>query len=133
MSNLPGSPLTNDPDPHPSARDLEQHILISMDWLGTPNSRTLAGLYLVAFLATLIGLVLTLINQWTEGEGSRVAVGATLFVGGALGITALAFGLRNRVPAPTSRFAANTTNYQRAWQRLALGRELPAAWRALMR
>lgn len=57
-----------------------------MDWLGARNGRTLAGLYLAAFLLALTG-----------------------------------------------GFTANATNYQRAWQRLALGRELAAAWRALTR
>jgi hypothetical protein len=99
-----------------------------MDWSGVRNRRLLAGLYLVAFVSTYVGVVLVLIAQWTS---SPTIVGAVAFFGGLLGIAGLALGLRNRVTRQPGRLTAKASNHQRAYQRLALGIELPQAWRAL--
>ncbi|MFI7063955.1 hypothetical protein ACIBL3_23415 [Kribbella sp. NPDC050124] len=96
-----------------------------MDWSGV---RPLAGAYLGSWVSLLAGVVWTLINQLATGAGgSQVVVAGVLFVAGLVGVTGVAYVLRNRVPAGT----AQRNNYQRAWQRLALGRELPGAWRAV--
>jgi hypothetical protein len=99
-----------------------------MDWGGVRNSRLLAGLYLVAFVSMYVGVGWVLIAQWTGGQ---TIVGAIAFFAGLLGIFGLAWGLRNRVTRPPGRLTAKASNHQRAYQRLALGIELPPAWRAL--
>jgi hypothetical protein len=89
-------------------------------------------MYLIAFVAQVTGIVLTLIMQWTGAGGLVQDAGIVLFCLGILGITGLALGLRHRV-GTAGRFAArNATGYERAWQRLALGLEVRGAWSAVM-
>lgn len=95
-----------------------------MDWSG---ARPLAGAYVGSWVSGLAGLVWTLVNQLASTGGPQAVVAAVLFVAGLLGITGVAYALRDRVPAGT----AQGNNYQRSWNRLALGRELPGAWRAV--
>jgi hypothetical protein len=96
-----------------------------MNWPEGTKGRTLAGIYLIAFVAMVIGLVWTLYNQATGGDGAQLAVGAALFVVAQVTITAMAFGLRNALPGKPD------LGYQRVWQRLSLGRELATAARLL--
>jgi hypothetical protein len=96
-----------------------------MNWPEGSKGRTLAGIYLIAFVAMVIGLVWTLCNQATGGGGAQLAIGVVLFVVAQVTITAMAFGLRNSLPGKTD------LGYQRAWQRLTLGRELATAARLL--
>jgi hypothetical protein len=103
-----------------------------MDWTGGRNEQILAGVYLASWVSWLIGVVWTLISQLTAGlEFPQPVIAGALFFGGVVGMTALAYLLRNRVPRQAGRFMAKATNYQRAWYRLTLGIELPRAWRAL--
>ncbi|WP_432948096.1 hypothetical protein ACQPXM_12760 [Kribbella sp. CA-253562] len=96
-----------------------------MNWPEGNKGRTLAGTYLIAFVAMVIGLVWTLYNQATGGGGAQLAVGIALFVVAQVVITAIAFGLRNALPGKTD------LGYQQAWHRLTLGRELATAARLL--
>jgi uncharacterized membrane protein YiaA len=100
-----------------------------MDWGGVRNGRVLAGLYLVAFVSLYGGVACVLIGQWT-GQ-APLALGGFLFAGGLLGIFALAWGLRNRVPQQAGRFTAKASNTQLAYHRLALGLEVRQAWHVL--
>lgn len=96
------------------------------------NGKLVAGTYLIAFVAQVAGIVLTLIMQWTGAGGLVQGAGIFLFCLGGLGVGGLALGLRRRVRAATSRFAGkNVTGYQHAWQRLALGLEVRGAWNAV--
>ncbi|MGW1342308.1 hypothetical protein ACWCOV_14780 [Kribbella sp. NPDC002412] len=96
-----------------------------MDWSGV---RPLAGAYVGSWVSLLAGVVWTLVNQLATGtDGPQTVAAGVLFVAGLAGVTGLAYVLRNRIPAGT----AQGNNYQRAWHRLALGRELPGAWRAV--
>jgi hypothetical protein len=103
-----------------------------MNWGGVRNGRLLAGLYLAAFTATATGIVWILILQLT-GSDTTVVAAAILFVAGGLTITALALGLRNQAPESKNRLTKNATGYQRNYNRLALGLELPGAWRVVTR
>jgi hypothetical protein len=100
-----------------------------MDWPGGRNGRLLAGTYVVAFAAMVLGIAWTLYNQATGGGGSQVIVGACLFLAGQLLISLLAFALRAR--APLTQGKGRPSGYQVLWHRLSLGRELPAASRVL--
>jgi hypothetical protein len=97
-----------------------------MNWPTEQQGRRLARLYLVAFMATLIGVVWTLYNQATSSDGTQIFIGAGLFVAGQLALIALALKLRGSLPEKPGR---GPSGYQLAWQRLALGRELPTAVR----
>jgi hypothetical protein len=92
--------------------------------------RILAAVYLVALPVTYVGVVWTLIDQW-RGAGPRLAAGWVVFMVGALTIIGLSVALRRRVPERTNRFTKGMTGDQRSYHRLALGIELPRAWRAL--
>jgi hypothetical protein len=99
-----------------------------MNWGAVRNGRFLAGLYLAAFPATAAGIVWILILQLT-GSATTVVPAAILFVAGVLTITALAVGLRKHAPESKNRLTKNATGYHRNYNRLALGLELPGAWR----
>lgn len=88
----------------------------------------MAGVYLVAFPVMVIGLVLTLITQWTGIDTVARGFGLAMFPVGGLTINAVSRLLQDRVPAQTGGFRKDRG---RAWNRLVLGRELPAAWRVL--
>jgi len=100
-----------------------------MDWGGVRNAKLMAGVYLAAFVSLYGGLGCELVAQWTGWQ--RLALGAFAFVAGLAGIFALAWVLRDRVPARTSRLTARAGKHQRAYQRLVLGIELAPAWRIL--
>ncbi|GAB2672547.1 hypothetical protein [Kribbella swartbergensis] len=99
-----------------------------MNWDGLPNGRLLAGLYLLAFVSMYAGVAWVLVAQST---GEPTIVGGIMFFAGLFGIIGLAWGLRNRVTAEPGRFMGKASGHQRAYQRLALGVELPRAWQAL--
>jgi hypothetical protein len=101
-----------------------------MNWGEVRNGRLLAGVYMTAFAMLVAGVLWLLILQWTGSETTVVPAGI-LFFGGAFTITGMAVGLRNRAPAPKNRLTKNATGYQRMYHRLALGLELPGAWRAV--
>jgi hypothetical protein len=94
-----------------------------MNWPAGSKGRILAGIYLVAFAAMVAGLMWTLYNQATGGDGAQLSAGIALFVVAQLTITAMAVGLRSTVPDTRG------SNYHRAWQRLTLGLELATALR----
>lgn len=96
-----------------------------MDWTGR---RPQAGIYLALLVANWAGVVLVLISQ--TGAASTAVAGIVLFAVGQAGIYTLAFALR-RLPVPAGRFDAKASNFSRAWHRLTLGLEVPAALRAL--
>jgi hypothetical protein len=100
-----------------------------MDWPVGRKGRALAGMYVVAFVAMVAGLVWALYNQATGRTGTQVVVGGCVFVTGQLVITFLAFGLRTR--APLRQGKGYPDGYQVLWQRLTLGRELRPAGRLL--
>jgi hypothetical protein len=100
-----------------------------MDWTGGLKIRILAGLYLVTFALANVGVVWILL---TDAFDRGLSVAFVPFVAGALGIQALAYVLRDRVPPGGNRLTANFRNSQRAYHRLALGLELARAWRALI-
>ncbi|TDD15176.1 hypothetical protein E1218_31935 [Kribbella turkmenica] len=97
-----------------------------MDWTGR---RAAAGGYIALFGANWAGVVLVLIGQMTGAPPTAIA-GIVLFGIGQAGINVLAFALR-RWPVPAGRFDARASNVSRAWHRLTLGLEVPAALRAL--
>jgi hypothetical protein len=90
-----------------------------MDWTKLPKPRLLAAAYILAFLSWVVGVVLVIYSQATGSEGTQLTIGIVLFAIGQAIITALAFALRT----PT----ANRDAFSRAWNRLNLGLELPAA------
>jgi hypothetical protein len=98
-----------------------------MNWGAVRNGRLVAGLYLVAFASLYGGVACVLIANWA-GQ-TRLAAGGFAFIGGLLGIFAMSWGLRNRVPDKPGRFTARASNSTRAYQRLASGLELRGAWR----
>lgn len=100
-----------------------------MNWPGGDKGRILAGLYLFAFVAMVVGLVWTLYNQTTGGDGAQMAAGGATFVIAQLIIAAMAVGLRAALP--DAKGAEGSFQYQRAWQRLTLGRELGTAMHRL--
>jgi hypothetical protein len=95
-----------------------------MNWPTEQQGRRLARLYLVAFMAMLIGVVWTLCNQATSRDGTPVFIGAGLFIVGQLALIALALKLQTGLPEKPGR---GPSRYQLAWQRLTLGSELPMA------
>lgn len=99
-----------------------------MNWGGVRNGRLLAGAYLIAFPALVTGVLLTLLTQWIGVDSSARGFGIVLFAVGALTITSLSRVLQDQVPARTGGYAKD---HRRAWNRLATGRELPGAWRAV--
>jgi len=101
-----------------------------MTWPDGALGRALAALYLIAWPATLAGVVWTLILQWSgdDGWGGGALI---LFVAGVLTITGLSVVLRKRVPEKTNRLTKNMAGDQRAYHRLALGLELRGAWRVV--
>jgi hypothetical protein len=103
-----------------------------MDWPDGVMGRILAAVYLVACPVTYVGVVWTLIDQWT-GDGMGLDAPWVLFLVGALTIVGLSVALRRRVPERTNRFTKGMAGDQRAYHRLALGIELPRAWRVLTR
>ncbi|NIK57079.1 hypothetical protein [Kribbella shirazensis] len=92
------------------------------------NGKLLAGLYLVAFPVTVVGLVALLASQ-LAGQNLLPGVAVGLFVGGSLVIAGLSYALRAAVPAGSVKAGKDARVV--AWNRLALGRELPGAWRAV--
>jgi len=104
-----------------------------MNWGGGRRQQVLAGVYLASWVSWLIGVAWTLLIQLTSDAEppAPMAIAGVLFVGGVLGITAVAYLLRDRVPAPAGKLMANAANYQRGWQRLMLGIELRTAVRVL--
>jgi hypothetical protein len=103
-----------------------------MDWSGGRNARLLAGADLGSWVSWLVGVVWTLIIQLLTNAGPpQPVIAGVLFFVGVLGVTALAYVLRDRVPKQAGRLMASATDYQRAWQRMMLGLELGRAWRAL--
>jgi hypothetical protein len=100
-----------------------------MNWREVRNGRLLAGVYLTAFAMLVAGVLWLLILQWTS-ETAVVPAGI-LFLGGGFTIIGMAVGLRNRAPALKNRLTKSATGYQRMYHRLALGLELPGAWRAV--
>ncbi|TDD52304.1 hypothetical protein E1263_29290 [Kribbella antibiotica] len=97
-----------------------------MDWAREKNARLLATAYAVGFAAWLVGVILILWGQFTDGSITQIVVGSILFAIGQALITIVAFSLRKNFA--TSRAASS---FQQAWQRLSLGLELPSAVRAL--
>ena len=96
-----------------------------MDWSGGRNARLLAGTYLGSWVSWLIGVIWMLIIQLSTSAGPpQAAIAGVLLVAGVIGVTALAYALRDRVPKQAGRLMANATGYQRAWQRMMLGLEL---------
>ncbi|WP_145806640.1 hypothetical protein [Kribbella amoyensis] len=96
-----------------------------MNWPEGSKGQILAGVYLIAFVAMVTGLVLALYNQATGGDGAQLTAGFALFVVAQLTITAIAVGLRSTLPDEAD------FKYQRVWHRLTLGRELATAMRLL--
>jgi hypothetical protein len=96
-----------------------------MNWPEGSKGRVLAGVYLIAFVAMVTGLVWSLYNQATGGDGAQLTAGFALFVVAQLTITAMAVGLRSTLPDKAD------STYQRAWHRLTLGLELATAMRLL--
>jgi len=100
-----------------------------MDWGGTGNGKRLAGVYLAAFAAMVIGLVLIAVQLGSEGDSPVRTVGIVLFAGSQLGLFGLSVALRDAVPVkPGGRERDRRAT---AWNRLALGLEVPRAWRML--
>lgn len=80
-------------------------------------------MYLAGLVATLTGIGLMLAHQLASAPLASVA--GVLFFAGLLALYAVAFSLRDALTAPPGESAWFRTH--RAWQRLALGRELRAA------
>jgi len=97
-----------------------------MNWAGTHHGRLLASLYLIAFPAMIIGLVLLLGSQLT-GRDLLTGLSLVLLIGGQLVITGLSLALRDAVPAGSVKAGRDPRGF--IWNRLSLGRELPSAWR----
>ncbi|HEY0471045.1 MAG TPA: hypothetical protein VGD34_05250 [Kribbella sp.] len=101
-----------------------------MDWSKEPRARLLAAAYVAGFVLWLAGVLWILYNQATGGSAALMTVGIVLFALGQLVITTLAFILRARFPG---KLGTNSPDgFQRAWQRLSAGLELPPALRLLL-
>jgi protein-S-isoprenylcysteine O-methyltransferase Ste14 len=99
-----------------------------MTWPEGVWGRALAAVYLVAFVAMVVGLVQVLGSQLT-GHDLLTWLGVVLFVAGQLAITGLARLLSNAVPASSTGQRRDPRGV--AWNRLTLGRELAGAWRVV--
>ena len=97
-----------------------------MDWARLTNARVLAAAYTVGFGSWLIGVVVILYSQFTDGSIAQTTVGLVFFAVGQALISIVAFRLRKNFP--TSRAASS---FNQAWQRLSLGLELKGAVRVL--
>lgn len=98
-----------------------------MDWPVGRQGQILAALYIVAFVVGVVGLIWALI--------ARATIAFVMFVVAQVVLWLLALRMRNRAgyaSAQESRSGAfRLSGYQRAWHRLALGLEVPAALRRL--
>ena len=98
-----------------------------MNWAGVRSGKLLAGIYLAAWVAWVIGVVLVVGSQIAGGGTVAVIVGAVLFIASQVAMYALAFRLRDAMPAGPDR----TDRLALTWNRLMVGRELPSAWRVV--
>ncbi|HZX07059.1 hypothetical protein [Kribbella sp.] len=103
-----------------------------MTWPEGVLGRALAAGYLIAFPAVYAGVVWSLILEIT-GAGEIPAAAVVMWGFGAVVIVALSFVLRHRAPGPGNRLSKGMSGDQRMYHRLALGLELPGAWRAVRR
>ena len=99
-----------------------------MNWGGVRSGRQLAGVYLAAYAALVIGVVLVVGSQITSGGGA-VPIGGVLFIASQVAMYALAYRLRDAVPLGPNNKSGDRLRL--AWNRLALGRELAGAWRVV--
>jgi hypothetical protein len=99
-----------------------------MDWTKVARARLVAAVYVVGFLAWLLGVVWILYNQVAGGSAAAMTVGIVLFAIGQAAISTVAFALRKEFPGTTPR----QTSFSRAWQHFSLGLEVPAALRLLL-
>ncbi|GAA3110708.1 hypothetical protein JOF29_001328 [Kribbella aluminosa] len=97
-----------------------------MNWGGVRRARQLAVAYLIAFPATVAGIVLVLTAQAT-GHQQLTMPGGVLFVAGQLVINALSFALREVVPLRAG--GQQRDGRALAWNRMSLGLEMAGAWR----
>jgi predicted membrane chloride channel (bestrophin family) len=105
-----------------------------MNWGGIPGPRVVAGVYLLAFVALVVGVVLLLVTQLTGSIDSLLRGAAVVLFGvGVLGISTLAFWLGGRLPRPMSRFWEKRSGWQWVHHRLSLGLEIRSAWRVLVK
>lgn len=99
-----------------------------MDWAKETNGRVLATAYAVGFVVWLVGVVLILFGQFTEGSIAGTVVGIALFAIGQALISIVAFTLRKSFQTSTA-----TSSFSQAWQRLSLGLELSPVARLLLK
>ncbi|MEU4194587.1 hypothetical protein AB0E69_22000 [Kribbella sp. NPDC026611] len=105
-----------------------------MNWDGIPKPRLVAGVYLLAFVALVAGVVLLLVTQLGGDVGSLVRVAALVFfIAGVAGISLLAFWLGARLPKPANRFWGKRSGWQWVHHRLSLGLEVRSAWQVLVK
>ena len=100
-----------------------------MNWGGVRRGRLLAGIYLAAYVAWVIGLVLVIGSQIAGGGTLAVVIGAVLFLASQGAMFALAFRLRDAMPVGSDRKDRDRLAF--TWNRLMVGRELPGAWRVV--
>ncbi|GAA0936152.1 hypothetical protein GCM10009554_23450 [Kribbella koreensis] len=100
-----------------------------MNWPAGRKGRVFAATYVVAFAAMVAGITWTLYNQATDASTPRFIAGACLFLAGQLPIVLLAITLTTQ--APPTQGKTHPDAYPLRWNRLTLGRELPAATRVL--
>jgi hypothetical protein len=98
-----------------------------MDWARETHARLIAAAYTVGFGAWLIGVLVILYCQFSNGSIGLMVVGIVFFAIGQGLVSIVAFRLRKNFP--TSRA---TSSFSQAWQRLSLGLELPPAVRLLL-
>jgi predicted membrane channel-forming protein YqfA (hemolysin III family) len=103
-----------------------------MDWGGVRNAKLVAGGYLVAFAAMVIGLVILVPSLGTGGGNPVRITGIVLFAASQLILFWLSIVLRTAMPARRSRLSPPDRRGA-AWNRLALGLELTRAWRVVRR
>jgi hypothetical protein len=113
--NAGSSPVTRSVCNRLVRDQLPHAILTDVVWPNGLLGRALAGLYVAAWAGVVAGLVWGLRDP-TPGFAVWVVANVLIW--------ALAVGMRRRVPMPVG---ARMTGYQRAWYRLILGLELPAA------
>ncbi|GAA3569508.1 hypothetical protein [Kribbella ginsengisoli] len=100
-----------------------------MNWPAGRKGRVFAATYVVAFAAMVVGIAYTLYNQATNASTPHFITSTCLLLGGQLLINLLAFTLRTKTPPTQGK--GRPSSYQLLWRRLALGRELPSATRAI--
>ena len=100
-----------------------------MNWGGVQSGRQLAGVYLTAYAALVIGVVLVVGSQITGIGSVAVPIGGVLFIASQVAMYALAYRLRDAVPLGPNNKSSDRLGL--AWNRLALGRELASAWRVV--